>query len=202
MWNVFHKHIGLLLVWGVIFSMVVAGLSFLLPLKYSATSQVLIISRDRTGVDPYTQAKSAERIGGNLAEVMKTSDFLNKVLLQTDAAFDKDFWTKLDDRTQRLEWQRNVETEVVYNTSLLKITTYASSKDEAVRLSGAVATTIVSHGWEYVGGDILLKQVDNPLPSRLPARPNFILNGLAGFIIGVLVAGLWIVRYKRHIIFG
>lgn len=202
MWTIFRKHFWLLFVWGLIFGAVAVGISLFFPLQYSASSQVLIISRDRSGVDPYTQAKSAERIGSNLVEVIGTTDFYNKVLSAKSAEFNKAYWTKLDAREQRKAWQKNVEAEVVYNTSLLKITAYATTRDEAVHLVDAVAATLVAEGWQYVGGDLLLKQVDDPLASQYPVRPNIALNAVAGFAIGVFVAGAWLIRYRRHTIFG
>jgi hypothetical protein len=35
--------------------------------------------------------------------------------------------------------------------------------------------------------------------SRFPARPNYFMNGGIGFLIGILIAGLWVVKYKRHL---
>src|SRR3989339_1530008 len=114
--NSLLKHIKLVVVWAIFFSILAGGISFLLPKKYSADSQVLIISRDRTGVDPYTQAKSTERIGENLAQVMKTGDFYKKVMDSTSYSFDRAKWTKLDDRAQRKKWNKDVLSSVVYGT--------------------------------------------------------------------------------------
>ena len=73
----------------IIFSGLVVGLGLILfflilsfvrvmPLEYRADAQALIISQSRYGVDPYTAAKSAERVGENLIQVMKTDDFYQK----------------------------------------------------------------------------------------------------------------------------
>jgi capsular polysaccharide biosynthesis protein len=202
MWSFLKKHSTLLLVWGLIIGTVAVGLSLLFPLQYSATSQVLIISRNQSGVDPYTQAKSAERIGENLVEVIQTTDFYGKVMEAKTLVFNKDLWKNLSVRDQRKDWQRDVRSEVVYGTSLLRITTYATTPEEAVNLSNAVSQTIVSRGWEYVSGDVVLKQVDDPLASRFPARPNFILNAFAGFAIGVGLLSLWLLKYRRHLLFN
>lgn len=198
MFSVLAHHFKLLCVWGVVVAVVAAGVSLLFPMQYSAVSQVLIISRDRSGVDPYTQAKSAERIGGNLVEVMKTSDFYGKVLASNAVAFDKSRWTKFSDRARRKAWQKDVRPESVYGTSLLRITSYGPSQTEAVSFANAVTQTVVTNGWEYVGGDVILKQVDNPLVSRFPTRPNILVNVLAGFAIGFFLSGLWLVWYKKH----
>jgi len=61
---------------------------------------------------------------------------------------------------------------------------------------------VATYGWEYVGGNISLKVVSSPLASRLPARPNFILNTIIGFVVGVLFSSFWVIRYKKHHLLG
>lgn len=202
MLNILKQHLKLLVYWGMITGVLAGGLSFLFPMQYSAVSQVLIISRDRDGVDPYTQAKSAERVGENLAEVVKTTDFFDKVMESSSSQIDKDAWRNLSERRQRKNWQRDVKPETIYGTSLLRLTVYAGSQDEARNLSNAVVQTITSRGWEYVGGDVVLKQVDKPLVSIIPVRPNVAVNFLAGFSIGFMLSAIWLIRYKRHTIWG
>lgn len=197
MLSVLQQHLKLLVVWGVLVALLAGGVSFLFPMQYSAVSQVLIISRDRSGVDPYTQAKAAERIGEDLSEVIKTTDFFNKVMIST-ATFNKDLWKTYTERDQRKQWQRDVKPEVVYGTSLIRLTTYASTQDEAKNFCNAVVQTLTSRGWEYVGGDVVFKQVDDPLVSKFPSRPNFAANALAGFVVGAALSALWILRYRRH----
>ena len=80
MFNLIQKHLKLIISWGVVFALLSLLVSVFFPPYYSAATQVLIISRDRYGVDPYTQSKAAERIGENLAQVMQTTDFISKVM--------------------------------------------------------------------------------------------------------------------------
>ena len=195
--NIFFKHLKLILVWGIIFSLLAGIVTLFLPKQYSAQSQILIISRDRSGVDPYTQAKSAERIGENLSQVMKTNDFYKRVL-SSSYSFDKDAWKKLPERKQRKNWDKDIETSVLFGTGLMSINAYSKSKTDAVNLAAAVAQVITSQGWEYVGGNVVIKYVSSPLTPRLPARPNFVLNILIGFGLGVVLASLWVSKYKKH----
>lgn len=197
MLSVLQQHFKLLMVWGVVVAFIAGAVSFLFPMQYSAVSQVLIISRDRSGVDPYTQAKAAERIGGDLAELIKTTDFYDKVM-ESNATFDKATWKNYSERDQRKKWQRDVKPEVVYGTSLLRLTTYAATPDEVKNFCNAVVQTLTSRGWEYIGGDVIFKKVDDPLISTYPTRPNVIANSVAGFVIGVALSALWILKYRRH----
>lgn len=202
--STFHalsKYSKIIFLWGILFVVVTGVVSMVWPKQYSATSQVLIISRDRTGIDPYTQAKSAERIGDNLAQVMKTTDFYQKVFESTAINFDRTRWQNLDDRHQRKQWQKDVKASMVYNSGLMNVTVYSPTANDTIALSQAVLDTVVTRGWEYVGGDVTLKVVSTPLASRFPTRPNILLNVLLSFILGVLVSGLWVVRY-RHPMFS
>lgn len=195
------KHYRRILAWGLIIGIIAAGFSLLSPKYYSAESQVLIISRDRSGADPYTQAKAAGQVGENLAQVMRTTDFFDKVMT-IGVPFNRDRWNALNDRDRRTEWQKTVDPQVVFNTSLLKITTYSSTKDDAVALGEAVSQTLATQGWEYVSGDVAIKEVSSPLPSWWISRPNVILNGGLGFALGLVLAGVWMVKYRRHSLLG
>lgn len=193
------KHLKLIISWGVVFALLSLLVSVFFPPYYSATTQVLIISRDRSGVDPYTQVKSAERIGENLAQVMRTTDFFNKVMSSGTATFDKTRWQNLTDRKLRKQWQRDVEGTMAYGSSLLNIKTYSRTSDDAKALAAAVTETVSSRGWEYVGGDVAIKIVNDPLASRWPTRPNYLMNAAVGFVLGLLLSCWWVLRYKKHL---
>lgn len=188
------RHSKLILTWAIVFGILSGVVSLVFPKQYNADAQVLIISRDRTGVDPYTQAKSAERIGQNLVQNMKTVDFYNKVLEMNGSDLSAEKWKSLSERKQRKKWSKDVIGNMVYGTGLLNVRAYGKSKEEATALASAVSQTLASNGWEYVGGDVSIRVVTPPLASRLPARPNVLVNAGLGFLLGVLVAGLWVVR--------
>ncbi len=194
------KHVQLLLVWGFLLASIAGVASFFLPRQYSAVSQVLIISRDQAGVDPYTQAKAAERVGENLAGVMGTTDFFSKVIQSPDVISfmnNSPLWKQeSDDRSRRIKWGDDVKGRMIYGTSIMQITVYAETRESAVVLSNAVTKTVVSQGWEYVGGDVTIKAVNNPLVSRFPSRPNLPLNMGVGFLAGMFVYTLWRLRYR------
>jgi len=202
MLHTLEKNAKLIFIWGLVFAVLSIAASLFFPKQYSATSHVLIISRDRAGVDPYTQARSAERIGANLAQVMNTTDFYNKVMGSSAYPFDREPWKNLTDRQQRKKWTKDVQATMIYGGSLLGINVYSYSQAEAVKLSGAVTQTLAAQGWEYLGGDVAIKVVSNPLASRWPARPNLFINATVGLLVGILISSLWVLRYKRRHLFG
>ncbi len=196
------KHRRLIIIWGLIGLVVGAGVSLAMPRAYSAESHLLIITRDRQGADPYTQAKAAERIGENLAAVVATDDFSQKVMENPAADFNKDRWTSLDDRSRRRRWQRDVKAEMVYGTNLLKLVAFSNTSADTTRLSQAITQTLANRGSEYVSGEISFKIVDSSLVSRWPTRPNLTVNLAFGALLGCLVGAWWVVRYKKHGLFG
>lgn len=200
MFHLLSKHIKLIIGWGMVFAVISFLASLFFPQQYSAETQVLIISRDRGGVDPYTQAKSAERIGENLAQVMLTTDFYNKVLTAGNTNFDKSVWQNLNERDQRKKWVEDVQAQMSYGSSLLNIKAYSRTPDDAKALAQAVTDTVATRGWEYVGGDVAIKVVNNPLVSRWPTRPNYPMNAAAGFAVGMILSSWWVVKYKKHLL--
>ncbi len=202
MFNILKKHSTLIIVWGLIFLSASIFASLFFPKQYSASTQVLIISRDKSGVDPYTQARSAEKIGANLTELIKTTDFFSKVMSNSSYLFDKQPWQSLDDRKQRKKWGRDVQANMSYGVSLMNIKVFSYSPAEAMALSNAITQTMVTQGWEYLGGDVAIKSVSEPLVSRWPVRPNFLANAGIGFLVGMLISSLWVLRYRKHNLFG
>lgn len=196
--HVLAERFKLIFVWGVLMAVLFTGVSLLFPRQYRSDSSVLLISRTQAGVDPYTQAKSAERIGENIAQLMRTSDFYEKVVESKVENFDPSPWKDLAERDRRKKWQQDVVGQVQYGASILNIQVYADTTDAALAFGEAVTKTVVDHGWEYVGGDVIFKEVDAPLVGKFPARPNFIVNAGIGFWVGVVLSGLWVISYRRR----
>ncbi|PIZ95620.1 MAG: hypothetical protein COX81_00395 [Candidatus Magasanikbacteria bacterium CG_4_10_14_0_2_um_filter_37_12] len=168
--------------------------TFIFPLQYRADAQVLIISQSRYGVDPYTTVKSAERIGENIAQVMQTSDFYNKVKAQEGHQVGWSYFEKLNERQRRKAWQKSVSGSVIFGTGVLNVNAYSFDPRQAIELAGAAADTLVSKGWQYVGGDVTMSLVNSPVVTRFPVRPNLLINAIVGFLIGLLVMGFLVVR--------
>jgi len=175
----------------------ISSLVKLMPLEYRADAQVLIISQSRYGVDPYTAAKSAERVGENLTQVIKTNDFYQKVVSQS-SGLDLTRFNKLSERAKRDLWQKTVNANVVYGTGVLNIGAYNKDPEQAKLWASAAASALASRGWEYVGGDVIIKVVNEPLVTKFPVRPNLVLCGLLGLLVGGLLT-MFIVLKKGNL---
>lgn len=181
---------------GILTSVLAAGISLLFPLEYRADAEVLIISKSRNGVDPYTTVKSAERIGENLIQIVKTDDFYQKVKENNPSNVD---WSRFEgiqvsERTKRRLWQRAIDTSVAYGTGVVHVSAYGTKPDGAKALAEAAVDTLATRGWEYVGGDVIIKVVNRPIVTRWPVRPNLFINTLLGFLFGTVLVGLLVWR--------
>jgi len=181
----------------ILFSIIVAILSgfltLLFPLNYKANSQVYIIAQNRYGVDPYTTVKSAERVGENLIQIIKTTDFYNKVKIE-NLDIDWNYFEKYSEKKKREKWLKSVNVNMVYGTSVMNINIYHTSAEEAKKISEAVAKTLVSKSWEYVGGDVVVKIINEPIVSSYPVKPSIFLNTIFGFLVGLFFSGLWTIK--------
>ena len=183
---------------GLLVAAMSGALTLLFPLEYRAETQVFILSRTPAGVDPFTLAKTAERIGANLAQIVYTSSFFDRVLLIARDQVNKEQFGA-DDRAQRKNWRKTVDVGVVPGTGFLRVAAFHEDPRQAGVIAQAIVSTLVDKGWEYVGGEVQIKAVDNVTLSRFPVRPNILLNIVMGFIIGafgVMVFELF--RAPRH----
>ena len=181
---------------GVLFALIGLGISFAFPLEYRADAGVLIVPKTRFGVDPYTVVKSAERVGDNLAAVMKTDDFRAKVKSLEGTNLDWGKFETLTPREKRRTWPQMVNASVVYGTGVLRVSAYNTNEIQAAAFAAAAAQTLATKGFEYVGGDMSIRVVDNPVVTPWPVRPNIPVNMVLGFVVGVLVMSVIVVRNR------
>lgn len=178
----------------IICALIGGGATLLFPLQYRADAQVFILSQARFGVDPYTVAKSGERIAENLAQVMRTEDFYEKVKSETGYSVDWSFFDNRGARDKKKLWDKTIAPTVVYGTSILTVSAYHTDPAQAVGIAGAAANALVTKTTEYVGGDVSIKLVGRPIVTQFPVRPNMFINALAGAVVGLLFAGFMVVR--------
>ena len=180
-----------ILLFGLIVMILAGGLSFIEPLKYSTTVRFLVIQKSVLGLDPYTAVKSSERVAINLSEIIYTTSFFNKVL-ESDYNIDKSYF-HTDEEKKREQWSKMLAASVQGGTGLLTIEVYHPDRMQSLELAQAVASTLTNQAQEYVGGDVQIKLVDDPLPSRIPVKPNVPLNALFGLLFGLILGFVYVV---------
>lgn len=175
-------------------------LSFLQPLEYSSTTRMLI-TQELGAVDAYTASRSTERIANDLANIVYTSTFFDKVTSQ-EAGIDAAYFGSTEAR-QRARWEEAIVTSVSRSTGLLTIKVYHTKVEQAELIVSTVASVLEREGWTYTsGGNIEIQVVDEPLNSNWPVRPNVLVNGFSGFVLGGMTGVSYILiqaeRYRRR----
>lgn len=188
--------------WRMLLLCTIAGLlialifSALQPLRYSSTVRLLITQTNATGVDPYTAIKSTERIGQNLSELVYSSSFFNAVMNQ--GGIDRDYFA-IDEIDKRKEWQRAVETGVVPGTGIMQVVAYHKDRAQAIAIAVGVAKELATQAPNYYGYSVRLQIIDDPLPSRFFAKPDFLQNSVFGLLFGFLIGSAWILARIKQI---
>jgi capsular polysaccharide biosynthesis protein len=191
--NLFLFHRGKIILGAVVGLAVFLVAGFFFPWEYSATSRLLVIPSSSLGVDPYTAIKSAERISENLSQVVHTSSFFERVVkTQQQFNFDPTVFTGLTEVKRRAAWDREVVTEVVPGTGFFNIKVYNKDKQQALNWASAISYALSTQGFEYTSSNVQIKIVDTPLASRFITRPNFLLFGFLGLVVGALLGAIYI----------
>ena len=195
--DVLKKRSKIIVATGLLFAIAAALVSFAFPLQYRADAQVFIISQSRFGVDPYTVVRSAERIGENITQIMKTNDFYQKVTTQSTFGLDTSYFEGVPEREKRERWNKTIESSVVFGTGVLNISAYHENPEQAKAYAAASVQALVDRGWEYIGKEVTIKIINAPVVTKWPARPNIIVNTLLGFMLGIFVMSVNVLRKKR-----
>lgn len=171
------------------------GFSLVQTLRYSSMVRLLITQTNVTGLDPYTAVKSTERIAQNLSEVVYTSSFFNAVM--NGGEVDRAYFPS-DEISKRSLWRDTVETSVTPGTGVMSVTAYHPVREQATQLAIRVSQEIANQAPNYFGYSIRVQVIDDPLPSRFFAKPNFVRNGLMGSVVGCLAAMVWVLSKTKE----
>ncbi len=194
--RLFLRSWKLLIVTTLVGALLALVFSLVQPLRYSSTERILITQTNAAGLDPYTALKSTERIAQNLSELIYTSSFFNAVMskAQLDAAY---FPT--DEISKRTKWRDSIQTSVSAGTGVMSIVAYHTNRDAATELAVRVSQELVNITPNYFGYSVRVQIIDDPLPSRFYAKPDFLKNALLGLIAGFLLGTAWILGRSRNV---
>ncbi len=167
-------------------------ISLIQPFEYRSRVEFLIIQKQNYNLDAYAAARASEKMASNLATVVKTKSFFDKVM-DSNFGIDKNRFPK-DENKLRKVWQNKISARVFPETSILSVDVYDKNKKEANKIASGIAYVLVNNSAEYYGGgnNISIKVVNAPLVTRHPARPNIALNILGGLILGLILSSSYV----------
>ncbi len=162
--------------------------SALQPQDYSSEVKMLIIQKQNFETDTYLAAKSAEKVGSNLSEVLNTSSFFEKVV--AEGSVNLTDLEALSAKDRHEAWGEKVSASVVADSGLLVITAYDEDPAVAEKLAVAVASVMTTSSAEYHGGgeSIVIKVVDDSVTSAYPVRPNIFVNVAVAMALGFVLS--------------
>lgn len=102
-----------------------------------------------------------------------------------------------DEISKRAKWRNAIGTAVTPGTGVMKVIAYHPSRAQATQMAVAVAQEIAKLAPNYFGYSVRVQIIDDPLPSRFFAKPDFVRNGLFGALVGFLLASAWILGRKH-----
>lgn len=166
------------------------GFSLFLPMQYGSSVRLLITQTSATGLDPYTAIKTTERISQSLSELMHTSTFYDNTL-QKAQGFDVAYFP-VEAYAKRRAWKDAISSSISAGTGVMTVTAFHPMRDQARLLVEAAARELSEQATNYFGQGVRVQVIDAPLASRWYAKPDFIMNSLAGAGIGLLLGAGWV----------
>ncbi len=176
----------LILVVGVLFGAVLAMLgTFFMDMQYKTNASFIVIQEQRFS-DSFTQAKSAEYLGGILSRIVETDSF-RKIVLTDNPRLASLLPT--DEIELRKEWRNTIDARAAEDSGIVTLSVYHEDARASNLILTAIGDTLTANTGKYLGetAQVNLSKIDGPITSEFPVRPNIGLNALAGAIIGGLV---------------
>lgn len=184
--NMLKKHYKLFIIIPVITLAVAVIYTVLQTPMYESQTDLLVLQKQNADMDAYTAAKASEKLGSNLAKVIYTTSFLQKVENQ-----DVDLsYLSSDDQERRKQWKNSVSASMTPESSMLSVKAYAPTPETSASLASAISYVLAYESAEYTGAGntITIQMVNAPTTSRYPVKPNVILNIGAALVGGLLLA--------------
>lgn len=167
----------------------VAGLSFIKPLKYGATSRLLVM-QNAGNAEAYALSKSNEYLGNLFAQVVYSGSFYNSVL-SSQYNIDKNYFSG-SYSDQLKAWKKMVAAKTLSDTGIIEINVYHQNPYQAQQISLAINDVMINKNNEYQGNGQIVKVrvIDQTLVSNYPVKPSLPQNmslALAGGLLFSLI---------------
>jgi capsular polysaccharide biosynthesis protein len=184
--RIFARKITLALALVIGASLAVTG-SLFMELKYRTSSTFIVIQEQRFA-DAFTQAKSAEYLAGIMSRIVGTDSFRGVVMNQEPVLAS---YLPGDATEARKTWHDTVEVRSVGDTGIITISAYHAVPEVSTALVSAIGKALTATASSYLGqtSKVELAQIDGPIISEFPVRPNIFTNGLAGALVSLIVVG-------------
>lgn len=161
------------------------------PLKYEASSRLLII-QENPSTDFYTMTKSNQYLGSLLTETVASGSFYDLV----SAANPSINWGYFGQtyKQQVMKWEQTVEASSASDAAIIQINVYHPDPEQARQIALAVDNLLVSPNglFQNSANNIKLKIIDQPIVSTYPVKPNITADLIGALALGLLFGLIYV----------
>lgn len=175
-----------------LFLILVMIATFVQPLKYKATTKILVTQSFGPASDAYSVSKSNQFVSNVLAQIIYSDIFFDDVL-KSGYSIDKNYFSTNENKRKE-QWQDMIQPIVLNDAGVIVINTYHPDKYQVNQINQAVAYTLKTKHTQYhgFGTKISVKVIDKSITSRFPVKPNVILNALFGIVAGIALGVIFV----------
>jgi len=168
-----------------------AGVSLLFPLRYEASSR-LLITQETGMADAYTVSRSNEYLGNLFAQVARSASFFDLV---SNSQYNIEQSYFQGTYAQKMKtWRNTVQTRTLSDSGIIEVKVYHTSPYQAQQIALAVNDVMINKNTNYQGnGDkVKINIIDQPLVSSYPVKPNILQNTLLAIVFSTIFALFYI----------
>lgn len=156
------------------------------PFKYGSSLNLLTVLNLKETTDPYTVSKSNDYLSNLLARIVSSNSFYEQVM-SSGFNVDQNYFSGSDKQKMK-KWARTVTAKSVADTGVISINVYHTNRAQAEEIARAVAYVLETDNAQYHGfGDsVTIKEIDKPITSTFPVKPDIVLNLSLGLAFSVL----------------
>ncbi len=181
------KYQKVLWYWSIGIVIMMSVLIFAQPLKYGATSELLIVQQYSGGTDPYSISRSNQYLSSMLASVVTSQSFYGEVM-NSGFSIDQEYFNT-DARIQMKTWEKTVEAKSIGDSGMIEISVFHPDRYQAQQIARAINSTLRLKNGQYrgSGSDLTIKVLNEPIVSVWPVKPNIPLNMILAIVFGLLL---------------
>ncbi len=171
---------------------IVLVVTFVQPLKYSASSKILLTQDSVVGADAYSISKSNQFLTNTLSQVVYSNSFFEQVLA---SGFNIDInQFSLNQNRKMKQWNKMVSARPISDTGMIVINVYHQDKYQADQVNQAITFVLKTKHSLYHGlaNKVSIKIIDKSTLSDWPVKPNVLVNILIGLFMGVVFSFMFV----------
>ncbi len=176
---------------------IVLAVTFVQPLKYCASSKLLLTQDSVVGADAYSISKSNQFLTNTLSQVVYSNSFFEQVLASGFNIEVSQFSTNQNRKMK--QWHKMISARPISDTGMIVINAYHQDKYQADQVNQAVTFVLKTRHGLYHGlaNKVSIKIIDKSTLSNWPVKPNIIVNIFVGLFLGIIFSFVFVYIFSN-----